>query len=141
MSSADNDFGNSFAERLREMMGLRKLTQQSLADAVGVSQATVFKWLNGTLPRSGELYRLAKFLGKPMEWMMEGTPAAPMDKYTMNNVPMALLRADQIKEMINKDMGMSMDQFYEAIEALKTNPILGRPNPLEGLTKQSKKKK
>lgn len=48
-----------------------KQTQSSLAQSVGVAQGTVFKWLNGTMPGSAELYRLARRFRRSMDWFLQ----------------------------------------------------------------------
>jgi transcriptional regulator with XRE-family HTH domain len=51
---------NKFSERLDFMMGLRKMTQDALSAATGVSQATISRYLSGQVePRLDEARRLA----------------------------------------------------------------------------------
>ena len=44
----------------------RGLSRRALASAVGVTHPTVAKWINGAVPRSNELYRLAQFFDMPI---------------------------------------------------------------------------
>lgn len=60
--------------RLKALMEERDLTQQQVAEAAGVSRAAVSKWLQGTIPGARELFRLAKFLDKPMESFFDAIP-------------------------------------------------------------------
>ena len=52
-------------------MAERNLTQQRVADAAEVSQAAVFKWLNGSSPGATELFNLASKNGVTVEWFLE----------------------------------------------------------------------
>ncbi len=59
-------------------MAVRRVNQASLASAIGVTQAAVSKWLNGSIPKGDQLYRLARALGARMEWLISGeTPIFP----------------------------------------------------------------
>lgn len=58
------------------------LSQQAVADGMGVSQTTVSNWLLGSIPNGVDLYKLSKFLNVSVEWLMEGpktTVAAAAD--------------------------------------------------------------
>lgn len=45
----------------------RGITQQNLARALGLGQSAISKWVNGTIPDSGNLGRLAVYLGVKVE--------------------------------------------------------------------------
>lgn len=47
-------------------------TQMELAAKVGVSQAAVSNWLNGTIPKGDQLWALATILDVSMEWLLTG---------------------------------------------------------------------
>lgn len=51
-------------------MESRGLTQQKLADEIKVSRITVVKWSKTTIPRSPELFRLAKVLGVTPQFLL-----------------------------------------------------------------------
>lgn len=49
-----------FSENLKKWMADRIVTQQQLADAIGVGQSTVSAWCNGEkMPRMGKIEMLA----------------------------------------------------------------------------------
>lgn len=54
----------------------RGWTQQHIAMASGVAQATVNGWLGGSTPRADALYRLASALGISMEELLTGDKPA-----------------------------------------------------------------
>jgi transcriptional regulator with XRE-family HTH domain len=85
-----------FSDRLRAAMRRHSLTQKSLGDAVGVVPSAVFNWLHGTLPGSGELYRLSKVLHEPMGWFFEVIPYNQPPKAVLGETPIAMVPADAV---------------------------------------------
>lgn len=64
---------SSLAERLRENRMRCKMTQEFVAEAVGVSRQAVSKWENGISdPSTANLIALAKLYGIPAEELLEG---------------------------------------------------------------------
>ncbi len=62
------------AARLRDLMGARHLSQQQVADAIGVAQTTVSNYLRGaSVPKVEELHKLAELFGVPIHVLL-GTP-------------------------------------------------------------------
>lgn len=63
----------SLAEKLREHRTRCKMTQEFVAEAVGVSRQAVSKWENGASdPSTANLIALAKLYGIPAEQLLEG---------------------------------------------------------------------
>lgn len=55
-----------WSSRIRRLLGSSKLTQAALAEHVGVSPATVSRWIKGSLEPSGEIYvALGNLAGSP----------------------------------------------------------------------------
>src|ERR1035438_7650365 len=73
---AKEEVNNSclFADRLASLMRQRRLKHRELAEIAGVSKAAVGKWLRGTTPGSGELFKIARALGVPMESFFDAIP-------------------------------------------------------------------
>jgi len=77
-------------------MALKKVTQDDLARATGISQATISRYLNGKVePRLEEARRLAEALQMPVEKLMAGrAPAKPGDKlYELSDATEEVLEA------------------------------------------------
>jgi transcriptional regulator with XRE-family HTH domain len=60
---------NDFSHRLAMAMERSFCTQANLAQSLGVSQPTVSRWLNGSVPRTLHLERLNKKLGLKSGWL------------------------------------------------------------------------
>lgn len=62
---------------LRELLDTRRLTGTAIAVAMGVSQATVSRWLNGhRRPTETHLRLLAKALGVPYKSLIDNRSSA-----------------------------------------------------------------
>lgn len=62
------------AQRLREVVGDEP---KAFAYDVGVSLSAVYNYMNGRIPTTEVLYRIARHTGRPMEWFLGGPQAAP----------------------------------------------------------------
>lgn len=60
---------NKFSEKLAALIG-DNLTQSDVAEAVGVSQPTVQRWLKGAVPGALEAVRLARYFRISVEDLM-----------------------------------------------------------------------
>ena len=59
---------NFVAERLREVVADEP---KAFAYDIGVSLSAVYNYLNGRIPSTEVLYRIARHTGRPMEWFLE----------------------------------------------------------------------
>lgn len=73
-------FVNNFAERLRYIRLLRKLTQAALANACGLSQGAVANYESGTRHSAKEIFKLASALRVNALWLKQGD--GPMEENT-----------------------------------------------------------
>lgn len=64
-----------FAARLREVVADEP---KAFAYDIGVSLSALYNYLNGRLPSTPILFRIARYTGKPMEWFLGADePALP----------------------------------------------------------------
>lgn len=56
------------AERLREVVADEP---KAFAYDVGVSLSAVYNYMNGRIPSTEVLFRIARYTGRPMEWFLE----------------------------------------------------------------------
>lgn len=68
-----------FAENVKKLMDDAKMSQIQFGEANGVSQSTVAKWLDGTVPNWGNLSDLAQANGVNESWFFEIHPKIPID--------------------------------------------------------------
>ena len=68
-----------FAERLRQLRHKQNLSQEELADRVGVHANTVSSWENGVIPKMKRLQALAKILGTTATYLL-GEDTNPENK-------------------------------------------------------------
>ena len=59
---------NFVAERLREVVADEP---KAFAYDIGVSLSAVYNYLNGRIPSTEVLFRIARHTGRPMEWFLE----------------------------------------------------------------------
>lgn len=60
--------------RIRELRIAQKLSQQELADKIGVDRSTIAKWETGAhLPRTDKLRQLARILDCSLEELLPGS--------------------------------------------------------------------
>ncbi|MEH8974260.1 helix-turn-helix transcriptional regulator, partial [Klebsiella pneumoniae] len=69
----------TLAERLREARKAASMTQKTLGDAVGVSQAAIQKIETGRAAQTTKLLDIAKALRVRPEWLSSGTGAMRAD--------------------------------------------------------------
>jgi transcriptional regulator with XRE-family HTH domain len=69
------------AERLREVVADEP---KAFAYDIGVSLSAVYNYLNGRIPSTEVLFRIARYSGRPMEWFLEGENDAATAERTGN---------------------------------------------------------
>lgn len=67
---------NLVAQRLREVVADEP---KAFAYDIGVSLSALYNYMNGRIPSTEVLYRIACYTGRPMEWFLSGEGASDMD--------------------------------------------------------------
>lgn len=76
-----SEYAQAFADRLRYYLKIKNMTQVELAEAVGVSQATVSFWCNGTkIPRPNKILDIANVFGIELNDLVEDRGPARIDQ-------------------------------------------------------------
>lgn len=79
-------------QRIRVTRQERRITQEELASAVGVSRSAVAQWETGRSGQiTGNLARIAQVLGVGVEFLMQGAPGASIPEPTTGD-EIAMLR-------------------------------------------------
>jgi len=88
----------TLADRLKEVMLERKppLTQQALADRVGVTQRAVTGWLQGVIPYPKTLNRICLTLGIRRDWLLYGEGDKHLPKFATEELPPTYNRREKI---------------------------------------------
>lgn len=77
----DGQFHCSLAEALKAQRTSRGMTQEQVAEAVGVSRQAVSKWENGTAePSTSNLLALARFYGVDLNELLRDIISEPKDR-------------------------------------------------------------
>ena len=83
---------NQFAETVRNLMDMRGLTQKQLAEAAGVTEATISRYAGGkTQPEISIVARLAKVLGVSVDYLC-GVTDLPAPRESLGEELVTLLR-------------------------------------------------
>ncbi|MDX7904116.1 S24 family peptidase [Acinetobacter baumannii] len=76
--------------RLKNLRKSKKLTQQQIADAIGVSKTSVIYWeKDENLPKHDSLMTLAQILGVTSSYLLYGKENASLDKNVIDPFPIA----------------------------------------------------
>ncbi|WP_312057421.1 LexA family protein [Acinetobacter courvalinii] len=76
--------------RLKSLRKLKKLTQQQVADAIGVSKTSVIYWeKDENLPKHDSLMALAQILGVTSDYLLHGKESDSLDKNVTAPFPIA----------------------------------------------------
>lgn len=94
-----------FGERIKNLRIERRLTQQEVADALGVSKNTIYSWENGVRsPTLDMLSTLADFFGVSADYLLgrENVPehVSPSTLAARNTEGMPLVSEERVKELI-----------------------------------------
>lgn len=119
----------TLAERLKEARTHSRITQQSLADAVGVSQAAIQKIETGKAAQTTKLLDIARALSVNPEWLSTGS--GPMINDEQKPVEIAarepeVYRVDVLNVSASAGPGtMLASDFIETIRAIEYTPEKG----------------
>ncbi|MEO8602455.1 MAG: helix-turn-helix transcriptional regulator [bacterium] len=72
---------NFVSERLREVVADEP---KAFAYDIGVSLSAIYNYLNGRIPSTDVLFRIARHTGRPMEWFLENSAENDMIERNAN---------------------------------------------------------
>lgn len=77
-----------FSRRLKRLRERNKVTMVELAEAIGMSQATISEWEKGNkFPRAGALQQLANYFDVPMEYFFKENSFPTVETITIPCLP------------------------------------------------------
>jgi transcriptional regulator with XRE-family HTH domain len=66
--------GRQVSLRLREVVADEP---KAFAYDIGISLSALYNYLNGRVPSTEVLFRIARYTNRPMEWFLEGAAQGP----------------------------------------------------------------
>lgn len=91
----------SQGERIREARQAKGLTQQDLADALGVQRAAVSQWeKDQTSPTNDKLAKLSEMLSVDVQHLVTGTRRLPVARIPLNTKEQQLSVIEQAAKML-----------------------------------------
>ena len=104
-----------FAQRLRQLIEARGITQRELAEMAGVHPSTIYRWLyEDKLPRRAQLRAVAQALSADEDWLMGRTDAPQAN---VNELIQSIREAQQLIERALKVLdttGVLQDEQLQA---------------------------
>ena len=119
----------TLAERLREARKAADMTQKTLGDAVGVSQAAIQKIETGRAAQTTKLLDIANALRVRPEWLSSGTGAMSADRESDKNPSRTnqdVFRVDILDLAVSAGPGIVNQEFVEILRSVEYEPAEAR---------------
>ncbi|HDU1554220.1 TPA: helix-turn-helix transcriptional regulator [Klebsiella pneumoniae] len=119
----------TLAERLREARKAADMTQKTLGDAVGVSQAAIQKIETGRAAQTTKLLDIAKALRVRPEWLSSGTGAMRDDGENdkkPSHMNHDVFRVDILDLAVSAGPGIVNQEFVEILHSVEYAPAEAR---------------
>lgn len=119
----------TLAERLREARKAASMTQKTLGDAVGVSQAAIQKIETGRAAQTTKLLDIAKALRVRPEWLSSGTGAMRADgddDKKPSHINHDVFRVDILDLAVSAGPGIVNQEFVEILRSVEYAPAEAR---------------
>ncbi|HBQ4074182.1 TPA: helix-turn-helix transcriptional regulator [Klebsiella pneumoniae] len=119
----------TLAERLREARKAASMTQKTLGDAVGVSQAAIQKIETGRAAQTTKLLDIAKALRVRPEWLSSGTGAMRADgedDKKPSHINHDVFRVDILDLSVSAGPGIVNQEFVEILHSVEYAPAEAR---------------
>lgn len=119
----------TLAERLREARKAADMTQKTLGDAVGVSQAAIQKIETGRAAQTTKLLDIAKALRVRPEWLSSGTGtmrADGDDDKKPSHINHDVFRVDILDLAVSAGPGIVNQEFVEILHSVEYAPAEAR---------------
>lgn len=119
----------TLAERLREARKAADMTQKTLGDAVGISQAAIQKIETGRAAQTTKLLDIAKALRVRPEWLSSGTGAMRADgddDKKPSHINHDVFRVDILDLAVSAGPGIVNQEFVEILHSVEYAPAEAR---------------
>lgn len=106
----------NLAERLSLAMRIKGISQATLGEAVGVSQTTIWKLMNGKTSSNRKLFEIADYLKISLDWLVNGTGEMVNDQPVNNVEYIGKIKEGMIivkgEAVMGADGAFEMDEDY-----------------------------
>ena len=108
-------------ERIKNLRKSRGMTQQQLADALGVERSSIGKYETGSLPSAEGMLKLAEYFGVSVDYLFgRNTDEALHAENDAERRLLTMFRKtdgipDEKREEITKYIGSTIDMYLRAI--------------------------
>lgn len=104
---------NYFHDRFRQLLELCPKTQKEIAKDLDMGESSIVYYKAGKgLPKSNELYRMAKYFDCSMEWLLTGDEDGKPDSTAWKNRALvAEKRIEDLKDALQEAMTAVIKKF------------------------------
>ncbi len=107
------EFAEHWGNRLRcYLKGQNNLKQLALANAIGVEESTISRWLSGGNIKVSHLVSLCNYLDISLDWLIMGRGTPALHKFDEKES----IRLKQLPENIREDISSLIKNLSEAAE-------------------------
>lgn len=103
---------SDITDRITEELDYLGFSRADLSRGAGVSESTIRNWIRGTAPQAEMLYKVAKFLGVSLEYLITGK-----DSPQVHKMPPPL--DDREKELLEDFRKLNETDKIESIAIIK----------------------
>lgn len=108
-----------FAKRYLDLLQHSKLRQKDLSLATGISESALINYKRNRIPKADELYKIARFFGVTMEWLLTGEGEAP-EKGDMDSWKHRALKAEAELARLQDDVMRTVRNNADMLRATGT---------------------
>ena len=110
-------YSQVFAERLKAVRQAKGKTQKDLAEALGITTASMCNYEKGILPSLANTLKLADKLSVSLDYLFaRGNETAPPDPPKLGSIARSIIAPDNTK------LSAFLSEYYEYRRALEANP-------------------
>ena len=121
-----------FSDRLKQVMLERKppMTQQMLAERVGVTQSAVAGWMQGTIPYARTLNQICLALSVRRDWLLHGQGDKKLPKFRAEEMPTGYNRREKITYIEEQmpELLPLVDAFLDSVKKQLGVGLDGKPS-------------
>ena len=99
-------------DRIKRMIQIDHRTQKELAEHLGKTRQIFYDWQNGTNPSLVDLFKISKYFGVPLEYVISGEES-PIDDATAAFLVSTKDLTEEQKKIIYASIKAQVDMFIQ----------------------------